>query len=565
MKCNLSYYDIYSKPIGFFFNNNDKIGTNFGLFLTSLYILISLFLFIYYLCYTIKRSNMTVYDSSTFSQDIPIANINPFSLYFAFGLEDPKTSNRFIDETIYFPKLLFFEREKVNGEFHTVKRIELESEPCQEEKFGEEYNHMIIPGELNNSYCMKDFNLTLAGGYKFNKFSYLRIRIYPCINNTDNNNHCKPQEVIDNYLSGGYISILTKDIGLNPNNISFPVIYNLQDLYTTIDKSMYRDFILYYGITEVRSDMGLFFENIEIKKYLQFRKQFQSFYFRNESEYYEGKAICSIDFRLDDLIYTQNRKYSKLQETFSIIGGYMQLASTVFSLISFMTNRIIPELKILNGIFKYNLSEKKLMMKIKSLKDLNLIYYSKDLYLPLEKKASEKSMNINTNTNSNSNAKKSTNKTNIMNKSRSNASRNSLLDIPSVINSINKRKYSLFNQPKEHSNFDILNNTNLPFFNKKNKPNKNIIINQNYIYRVGSFFPKRLNNDDQRSKSKNTEETINKINFNLFQYYILRKMPNIRKKIEIFKIGLSLYKKRMDIVNIFTLLLLFEKKFIRPE
>ena len=166
---------------------------------------------------------------------------------------------------------------------------------------------------------------------------------------------------------------------------------------------------------------------------------------------------------------------------------------------------------------------------------------------------------------SNSNAKKSTNKTNIMNKSKSDASRNSLLDIPSVINSINKRKYSLFNQPKEHSNFDILNNTNLPFFNKKNKPNKNIIINQNYIYRVGSFFPKRLNNDDQRSKSKNTEETINKINFNLFQYYILRKMPNIRKKIEIFKIGLSLYKKRMDIVNIFTLLLLFEKKFIRPE
>jgi hypothetical protein len=326
---------------------------------------------------------------------------------------------------------------------------------------------------------------------------------------------------------------------------------------------MYRDFILYYGITEVRSDMGLFFENIEIKKYLQFRKQFQSFYFRNESEYYEGKAICSIDFRLDDLIYTQNRKYSKLQETFSIIGGYMQLASTVFSLISFMTNRIIPELKILNGIFKYNLSEKKLMMKIKSLKDLNLIYYSKDLYLPLEKKASEKSMNINTNTNSN--AKKSTNKTNIMNKSKSDASRNSLLDIPSVINSINKRKYSLFNHPKENSNFDILNNTNLPFFNKKNKPNKNIIINQNYIYRVGSFFPKRLNNDDQKSKSKNTEETINKINFNLFQYYILRKMPNIRKKIEIFKIGLSLYKKRMDIVNIFTLLLLFEKKFIRPE
>jgi hypothetical protein len=509
---------------------------------------------------------MKVYDSSTFSKDIPIANINPLSLYFAFGLENPKTSNRFIDETIYFPKLLFFEREKVNGEFHTVKRIELESEPCKEEKFGEEYKHLIIPGELNNSYCLKDFNLTLEGGYKFKKFSYLRIRIYPCINSTDNNNHCKPQEVIDTYLKGGYFSILTKDIGLNPNNISFPVIYNLQDLYTTIDKSMYRDFILYYGITEVRTDMGLFFENIEKRKYLQFRKEVHSFFFRNESEYYEGKAMCSIDFRLDELIYIQNRKYSKLQETFSFIGGYMQLASTVFSLISFLANRVIPELNILNGIFKYNLSEKKLLMKIKSLKELNLIYYSKDLYLPLEKKVSEKNSKINTN--SNSNSKKLPIKTNIINKS--NNSRNSLIDIPSVISSINKRKYSLFNQTKEHSNF-ILNNTNLPLFDKKNqqdqqnKQNKNIIINQNYIYRVGSFFPKRLNNDEQRSKSKNTEEYINKINFNLFQYYFLRKMPNIKKKVEIFKIGLSIYQKRMDIVNIFTLILLFEKKFIRPE
>jgi hypothetical protein len=239
--------------------------------------------------------------------------------------------------------------------------------------------------------------------------------------------------------------------------------------------------------------------------------------------------MCSIDFRIDELIYTQNRKYSKLQEAFSNIGGFMQLASTVFSLISFFTNRIIPALKILNGIFKYNLSEKKLIMKIKSLKELNLIYYSKDLYLPLEKKVSEKNSKINTN--SNSNSKKLPIKTNIINKS--NNSRNSLIDIPSVISSINKRKYSLFNQPKDNSHFAFLNNINQSSFDKnniQNKTNKNIIINQNYIYRVGSFFPKRLNNDEQRSKSKNTEEYINKINFNLFQYYFLRKMPNIKKK-----------------------------------
>ena len=353
MNINFSYYDIYSKQIGFFFNKKDRIGTNFGLALTIIYIIVSLLLLIIYSVYTIKRINMKVYDSTTYPQDVPTLNISPKTLYFAFGLEDPNTSNRFIDQSIYYPKILFIDRVKVNGEFITTKKLELDYEPCNEEKFGEEYKRMISSGDLSNSYCLKDYNVTLSGGYKFNKFSYLRIRIYPCKNSTDNNFHCKPQDTIDYYLKGGYFSMITRDIGLNPNNISDPVVYTLQNLYTTIDKSIYKDYIIYYGITEVKTDIGLFNQVFETKKFLQFRKDVQSFYFRNESEYYEGKSLCSIDFRLDDLIYTQKRIYSKLQEAFSIIGGYMQLTSTIFTMLSFFANRIIPELKILNGIFKF--------------------------------------------------------------------------------------------------------------------------------------------------------------------------------------------------------------------
>ena len=76
-------YDIYSKQIGFFFQNNDKIGTYYGFLLTLLYIFISILLFILYISITIKRSNLKVYNSILYSQDLPIANINPSSLYFA--------------------------------------------------------------------------------------------------------------------------------------------------------------------------------------------------------------------------------------------------------------------------------------------------------------------------------------------------------------------------------------------------------------------------------------------------------------------------------------------------
>ena len=557
---NFTYYDIYSKQIGFFFNKKDRIGTNFGLFLTIIYILVSLLLFIIYSFYTIKGMNMRVYDSTSYPQDIPSLNISPKTLYFAFGLEDPNTSNRFIDESIYYPTLFFFDKVKVNGEFITIKKVQLDYEPCKEEKFGEEYKHLISSGDLSNSYCLKDFNLTLAGGYKFNRFSYLRIGIYPCVNKTENNNRCKSQDIIDYYLKGGYFSIITRDIGLNPNNISQPIIYTLQNLYTTIDKSIYRDFIIYYGITEVITDIGLFYQVLENKKFLQFRKDVQSFYFRNESEYYKGKSLCSINFRLDDLIYTQKRTYSKLQETFSIIGGYMQLVSTIFTMLSFFANRIIPEVKILNGIFNYKLKEKKLSLKIDSIKDLNLNTSSRHLYFPSipQNQESETNNKIQSNINESS-------KSNIIEIAK---------NITPSIGLNNKRKKSLFIQNKERekekdkSNMEILNNTNLSLCNKrKSACNKNIIINKNYIYRVGSFYPKLRRNSVEKDKDKDNDlkDIIHKINLNIFDYYCLKKNARRKKDIEMLRIGLSLYKKRMDIINAFTFFILTEKKYLPSD
>ena len=368
-------YDIYSNRIGFFFNKREKIGSFFGLFLTLSYILISLILFFILLIRTIERKEIKVYDSTIFSQDIPIIDINPNLIYFAFGLEDPNTSNRFVDETIYYAKIVFFDRYKIDGEFQTKNRIELDYEICKEENFGDNYKNLFMKGELNNSYCLKNFNLTLAGGYKYNRMSYFRIRIYPCKNKTENNNHCKPQETIDNYFKGGYFSILSKDIGLNPSNFSFPVLSTLQDLYTSIDKQIYRDYILYFGITEIQTDIGLLFENIQTKRYINFRKEAQSFYFRDEQDYYGGKASCSIAFRLDDLINVQKRTYTKLKEVFASTGGYMQLISTICTLLSLLPNKLICQLKIMNGIFNFNLKKEKMMMKIHSIKEFNSINF----------------------------------------------------------------------------------------------------------------------------------------------------------------------------------------------
>ena len=165
---------------------------------------------------------------------------------------------------------------------------------------------------MNNSYCLKDFdyNLTFAGGYKYEKMSYMRIKIFPCVNTTENNNHCKSREVIDYHLTSGYFSILIKDFGLNPSNFNVPILPTLQDLYTNIDKRILRNFIINLGVTEIHTDISLFKENVKKVKYLQYRDHFQNFQFREETDYLEGKEFCVTQLKLDDTIIIQKRTYS---------------------------------------------------------------------------------------------------------------------------------------------------------------------------------------------------------------------------------------------------------------
>ena len=590
MKFNYVDFDIYSNRISFFYKDKEKISTFLGLFLTILYILISIIIFIVYILHTIKRKNLKVIKSKFYSKEMPNIDINPSLLYFAFGLEDPSTSSRFIDESVYYPEIEFIEKEKKEGVFNTTNTTKLQYEVCQKENFGENF---FLDGEggefeLNNSYCLKDFNFSLKGGYKYDKFSFLRIKLYPCVNNTnENHNNCETQETIDKYLKGGSFSILTKDIGLNPANYSFPVIPTFRDIHITIDESLNKNYIIYYGINEIETDTGLFKENIKKDKYIQFLRNndYSEIYEDKDKvdKVYKDKAIISIDIRLDDIIFVQKRTYTKITDILYIIGGYMQLLNTIFSLLSLLSNRLIPYLEILNSIFSFNFKEKKMSMKISTIKEFNSSVSCKGLFIP-----SSKQVPIVNNIYRNS-LKISSDKLNNNNNNNNNVSRNSLIGLDNNENNIStsnifkQRKHNSLRVIREKENeksSSNINNSSVAkvsmsngrknnFMNKNddNNKNKNNNENKNYIYRIGSFYPRFLTAEkkENSSSSESLENDMNKIKFNLFDYYCFGRFSRKKKGIDLYKSGLSLYTKRMDIVNVFTLLFLAEKHCLQTD
>ena len=560
MENTLNYYfnfDMYARSPNFYFKNHDRINTCFGTLLTLVYIIVSLTLFIYHSIITIQRKNFKVHDSTIYGQEMPFIDLNSNILYFAFGLEDPLTMNRFIDDSIYIPKIVFVDKAKINDELVTVYQQNLEIEKCKVINFGENYQHLFLEDELNNSYCLKKFeqNLTLAGGYKYERFSYIRIRIYPCVNSSENNFSCKSQEEIDHFMSSGYFSIILKDIGLNPANYSIPVIPTLQDLYTTIDKRIYKNYILNLGVTEIHTDIGLFQEDIKTQKYLQFRKEMETFTFRNEEEYYQGKSVIIAQLKLDDNINVQTRSYIKIPEIFSTIGGYMQLMNTAFLLLTIIVNKFNLELKIINSIFKFNLKKKKLIMKLQKLNDYDDLHISNisNIHTPVVnfKKMTNITQHLDLLDNKSKNSLMKENEIN-------NISLLNFSEDKNELDNNNKNKITILKKHKRKSNALPVENSKME--NTKDKMSKkNLRLSQDHIKENGTNFNKKNIFNELSYKDFN-----DKIELNMFDYCCCHLVYEKRHKIiELYNITNSFFRKKLDVVNVFNLLLLIEKNLLK--
>ena len=547
---NCPSFDIYSKRISFFYNNHEKIGSFSGFFLTFTFIIISLVLFIYQIARTMQRKELVVYDSTMYGTEMPSIDINSDQFYFAFGLEEPSTSNRFIDDRIYIPKIVYVDKVKINDELVTANQITLEYEKCNVEKFGKNYQHLFLPHELDNSYCLKDtnLNLTLAGGYKYERFSYIRIRIYPCVNTTENNYSCRPQEVIDHYLSSGYFSIIMKDIGLNPLNYSSPILPTLQDLYTTIDKRIYKNYILNFRVTEISTDTGLISEDVKKNKYLQYFKELQTFTFRDEEDYYSGKSVILVQFKLDDTILIQRRIYTKIAEIFSRIGGYMQLINTVFILLSSIINKIHSSLKIINSIFKFNIKANKMILKFHPINELNTIIKSRSSnYLVFSSKNSIENIK----------------QLEYFNKSKNElmSRENDYSHVSSIFNISENKKMNINEHHRIGKNVNHVNvipfenekiNTKNSLTSDKKQKMESMISNNKESFKKNDIYM-------ENREIYNIKDFNERIDLNVFYYILCNRSRRKNNLLELYNLGNNYYRKKMDIVHVFTLLSIIEK------
>ena len=216
----LKEIDFFGKQPEFYIKSKSKQVTLMGRILTVIFIILYIIIFGYKLYRMSKRFDITFYDSYLFTDTIPSINITNENFNILFSIKD-NLGLPFIDESIYYPIAHFIDEE--------TEEVKLER--CNINKIGSKYKHLLADYDLDNYYCLNQVNFTFKS-----YMNSIRLTIYPCKNNTENNNHCKSKEIIDESLNGRDLEINFEDVLITPLDFDHPIKERINNVFTTIFK-----------------------------------------------------------------------------------------------------------------------------------------------------------------------------------------------------------------------------------------------------------------------------------------------------------------------------------------
>ena len=610
--------DLYGKDPEFFFKGRPQKTSWIGRIFTIIYVIAYIAFFLYESIRMLMKYDITFSDSYVFKGEPPSMKVTNNELYGGFALEDPKTLETYVDESIYYTRAFFKVGKKVEQVWAWQEK-ELPVEVCQLSKFGSIYREAFKDVRLHRYYCIKQIDEILEGHLTYDVYSYIYLSFFPCVNTTNSSRICKPREVIDKYLRRTFLTLKLQDIEMTPQDYNNPVQARKKDATFTIGKNLFPNIELDFNIVDIETDEDLIgfalFNKVKYDKYLKLAST-TVLYNMNENDIFTtGEAICNITLQLTDSILTQIRTYPKFIQVLGDVGGVMEVMFSFFKIITSFLINTLYEKSIVNHLFTFDIDNKIILLKKSEVKKrikvktnpnednaqskkyssaiaLTKISTHHSLYKDDVSQPSINEDNLNKNDlDSNEGPKMNT-------------SRKFLSKIPSSNSSLNDDFISVQSKNESNENSIIkskFNNQNLILsknFPKKKNNNKYKIkssfssnlakYERNDIKNKNSFFKKKkkkslhnflnikiydLNNNDIRSSFRENESfktkiaiqrkktIINKIKVNRCNLYLcflcIRKKKNVQNIL--LNEGMKIIIEKLDILNIFKKMNLLDK------
>jgi len=553
-KCNcktLEDVDLFSKSPDIYYKGKPQKSSFLGRILTISDAVIYAAFFVYKIVRMALKIDVSFYETQTWTGEIPSLELNNNHFYGAFALMDVTTGKPFIDESIYYTEAIFKTGIKKDGssEFEWEER-DLGVEPCQLEKFGEEFRE-LFKGKLDGLYCLKNADVTIQGHTTLDAYSYFYVTFYPCVNGKRGRTNCADINTVKKHLTQTALMVKMEDIELTPQLYKTPVQVRTRELTAPVMDSLYNNIQAYFHIIDIQTDNDILgfeaFSNKKEEKHFKYDVTFMVNSINNVLPTVSGEAYCNIQLQLTEQMISIDRTYTKLIEVLGDVGGLMEFVFSFFKLISIFITEALYEKGIINHLFSFDIDKKiielkepnknKSLIKAKTFKPLKHDYKLSSNILVYSNENTTKMKNIikdgrttseNKIDNDNMLSPKSTNLLKVKYKRKIKRKKLAHTNTMKSENEEIKSRNNIKNNLKEEN--EMIKNSNIDFEEK--------------VKEIGKVSGKK----------------ISKLSFTKVDLYLCFLCTRHRKKIQNILIdeGMNMFSEKLDVINIFSKLMKIE-------
>ena len=525
--------DIYGTKFHLFMNHRLKFKTWIGGIITFFLSLIGLiFIFIFGNDFFFRKNPS--YTHSSIGEGYKKINLSKEKVIIAFRFED---DYGFIPETskYIFPKIYYYSAiPGEDGEYRSDYKEEYISyRKCVDNDFDNDENLISLYGDL---YCIEWENKTFGGFWDNEFIYYFEIRLFYCKNGENyslNHSICPTIQELNEYFSQQiYFSIYYTTVNFHVNDLKKPLYRTHSNYFTYISHNFRKTERAFLSEQILNDDQGWIIsqhKNISCWGFDSFTSDYK--YYENNLLNIEGFSTMfySINIYMDSNKHYYTRKYMKIPDVLSMIGGLLTFFNLFGKIINRPINLSIKKLEIIEKFFDFGEDKKK------KKKDYDMNKNNKSNISNYLINSKSKLINL------------SNSYTNYMNKKELNSKRN------------NKNNSSIFVYNKNLNSFRGMNDIN----NKSNQIQNNHQTMNKKFYSLNSILKVNITklklskrNEIDYTKKEISEimvKTLVKEDLKRKFIYIFCCLNKSRKK-DIYDLTNDIYCEKCDIYNYFSLL-----------
>ncbi len=379
INCLLTFIDIFGTKFHLFMNQKLKFKTWAGGIITMFSLIMGItFIFIFGQDFFFRQHPS--YTQSTVGENYKRINLTKEKVVIAFRTED--VYGNYLNTSNYiFPKIYYYSAiPSEDGEFrNNYKEEYISYRMCNNNDFEGNENFISLYGEL---YCIEWINKTFGGYWDHEFLYYFEIRLFYCKNSENysykNNSKCSTIEELNKYFSINtvYFSIYYTNVNFRVNDLKNPLSRSHSNYFTFISHNFRKTDRIFLGEQILNDDQGWVLnenKNISIWGGNNIKSDYD--YFDNDKLTTEGfsSMFYSLNIYMTSNKYYYTRKYKKLPDILSMIGGLITFIRLFGKTLNISINLSMKKLKIIERLFEFKDDNE----KSKSINSENTINNSK--------------------------------------------------------------------------------------------------------------------------------------------------------------------------------------------